>query len=48
MREKCPNRVFFSGSYFPTFSPNTGKYGQEKDPHLDNLHAAYKSKVTNK
>ena len=39
MREKCPNRDFFSGSYFPAFNPNTGKHGQEKDPYLDNFHA---------
>ena len=25
--------------YFPAFSPNTGKYGLEKTPYLDNFHA---------
>ena len=25
----------FSGPYFPVFSPNTGKFGPEKIPHLD-------------
>ena len=29
----------FSGPYFPVFSPNTGKYGPEKTPHLDIFHA---------
>ena len=29
----------FSGSYFPVFSPNTGKYGPEKTPYLDTFHA---------
>ena len=28
-----------SGPYFPTFSPNTGKYGPEIIPHLDTFHA---------
>ena len=31
----------FSGSYFPVFSPNTGKYRPEKTPYLDNSHAVY-------
>ena len=26
---------FFSGPYFPVFSPNTRKYGPEKTPYLD-------------
>ena len=29
----------FSGHYFPVFSPNTGKYGPEKTPYLENFHA---------
>ena len=29
----------FSGPYFPIFSPNTGKYGQEKTSYLDTFHA---------
>ena len=29
----------FSGSYFPVFSPNTGKHGPEKTPYLDTFHA---------
>ena len=34
----------FSGPYFPIFelnteiSPNTGKYGPEKNPYLDTFH----------
>ena len=28
--EKCPNTEFFSGPYFPVFSPNTGKCGPGK------------------
>ena len=28
----------FSGTYFPVFSPNTGKYGPEKTPYLDTFH----------
>ena len=35
MREKCPNTEFFSGPYFPVFSPNTGKYGPEKTLYSD-------------
>ena len=31
----------FSGLYFPVFSPNTGKYGPGKTPHLDTFHAVY-------
>ena len=33
----------FSGSYFPVFSPNMGKYGPEKTPHLDIFHAVESS-----
>ena len=29
---------FFSGPYFPVFSPNTGKYGSEKTQYLDTFH----------
>ena len=39
LREKCSNTKFFSGPYFPVFSPNTGKYGPEKTPYLDAFHA---------
>ena len=28
----------FSGSYFPVFSLNAGKYGPEKTLYLDNFH----------
>ena len=28
-----------SAPYFPVFNPNTGKYGPEITPHLDNFHA---------
>ena len=28
-----------SGSYFPVFNPNTGKYGPEITPYLDTFHA---------
>ena len=28
-----------SGSYFPVFSPNTGKYGPEITPYLYTFHA---------
>ena len=30
-----------SGTYFPVFSPNTGKYGPEITPYLDTFHAVY-------
>ena len=29
----------FSRPYFRVFSPNAGKYGQEKTPYLDTFHA---------
>ena len=29
----------FPDPYFSVFSPNTGKYGPEKSPHLDTFHA---------
>ena len=41
LHEKCLNTEFFSGPYFPAFSPNTGKYGPEKPPHLGNFHAVF-------
>ena len=37
LREKYP-KTEFSGPYFPVFSPNTGKHGPEKTPHLDTFH----------
>ena len=27
--------------YFPVFSPNRGKYGPEKTPHMDTFHAIF-------
>ena len=39
LREKCPNMEFFSGSYFPVFGLNTGKYGPEKTSYLDTFQA---------
>ena len=35
----------FSGRYFPVFSPNTGKYGPEKNPYLDIFHAVDISRI---
>ena len=35
----------FSGSHFPVFSQNTGKYGSEKTPYLDTFHAVSMSLV---
>ena len=37
LRENCPN-MEFSGPYLSVFSPNAGKYGPEKTPHLDIFH----------
>ena len=34
---------FFSGTYLPAFSPNTGKYGPLKTRYLDTFHAAVRS-----
>ena len=34
LREKCPN------TYFHVFSPNIGKHGPEKTPHLDTFHSS--------
>ena len=34
-----PKYEVFSGPYFPVFSPNRGKYGPEKTPYLDSIHA---------
>ena len=44
LREKCPNTGVLSGSYFPVFSPNTGKYRPEKTPYLVTFHAVLKLK----
>ena len=41
--EKYPNTEFFSGAYFPVFSPNTGKYGPGKTPYLDTFHAVFEN-----
>ena len=38
----------FSGPYFPAFEMNTGKYGLEKTPYLDTLHAVFISKYNEK
>ena len=35
------NYGVFSGLYFPVFWLNTGKYGPEKTPYLDTLHAVF-------
>ena len=45
--EMCPNTGFFSGPYFPVFSPSAGKYGSEKTPYLDTFHAVIVSKTLN-
>ena len=31
----------FSGPYFPVFGLNTGEYGPENTPYLDNFHAVW-------
>ena len=36
---KVSKYLVISGSYFPVFSPNTGKYGPEITPYLDSFHA---------
>ena len=41
LREKCPNTKYLS-----IFSPNAGKYGPEKTPHLDTFHAVGSNKKT--
>ena len=41
LRERCPNTEFFSGPYFPAFTPNTWKYGPEKTPYLDTFHTVF-------
>ena len=44
LREMCPNTKLFLVRIFPyfsVFSPNTGKYGPEITPYLDNFHAVY-------
>ena len=30
--------LIFSGTYFPVFSPNTGKYRPKKTPYLEAFH----------
>ena len=37
--KRFPNTEFFSGPFFPVFSPNAWKYGPEKTPYLDILRA---------
>ena len=37
-----------SGTYFPVFSPNTGKYGPEITPYLDTFHAMLEMLKTNR
>ena len=37
--ENCPKMEFFSGPYFPVFSPSIGKYGPEKKKLIWTLHA---------
>ena len=34
-----PKYGVISGTYFPVFSPNTGKYGPDITPYLDTFHA---------
>ena len=34
-----------SGSYFPVFSPNTGKYGPEITPYLETFHPVSDSEL---
>ena len=36
----------FSGSYFPVFGLNTGKYRPERTPYLDTFHAVQFSKTS--
>ena len=38
----------FSGPYFPVFGLNTGKYGPEKTPYFDTVHAVNGTKTTSK
>ena len=38
---KVSKYVDFSNPYFPLFGLNTGKYGPEKTPYLDNFHAVW-------
>ena len=44
LREKYPNTDFFYGPFFTVFGLNTGKYGPEKTPYLDNFHAGFKAR----
>ena len=36
--ERKLSHGILSSPYFPVFSPNTGKYGPEKNPYLDPFH----------
>ena len=36
---------FFSGTYFSVFGVNTGNYGPEKTPYLDNFHTVDLEKI---
>ena len=36
---------YFSGSYFPVFSPNTGKSGPENTPYLDTFQAVIQNLI---
>ena len=38
---KVPKYGIISGSYFPEFSPNTEKYGQERTPYFDTFHSVF-------
>ena len=47
LRPQCDTawKVFkygvFSGQYFSVFTPNTGKYGQQKTPYLGTFHTVW-------
>ena len=43
LHENCPNTELFLVQYHSVFSPNTGKYGPEITPYLDNFNAVYVS-----
>ena len=43
-----PKYGFFSGPYFPAFSPNKRKYGLEKTPCLDIFHSVHVELMENK
>ena len=46
LREKRPNKEFFSGPYFPVFGLNTGKCEAEKNLYLDTFYAESQGKRT--